>query len=86
MTLPISSNIIRNTIGYIELEVSMINNNLRVVENPNSTPQQATDAENIIKQCTKNIGKLVRTIEERTSWTMPATGYTNAQLKGKGII
>ena len=86
MTLPIPSSIIRNALGYINTDISMIMNHLMIADNPNSTPQQVIDAENIIKEGAKNLGKLLRTIEERTLWVMPATGYTNPQLKAKGII
>lgn len=86
MTLPISSNIIRNALGYINADISMIMNHLMIADNPNSTPQQIIDAENIIKEGAKNLGKLLRTIEERTLWVMPAKGYTNLELKKKGII
>ncbi len=86
MTLPISSVIIRNALGYISTDISMIMNHLMIADSPNATAQQVTDAENIVKQGVKNLGKLLRTIEERTTWTIPATGYTNGELKKKGII
>lgn len=86
MTLPISTTIIRNTVGYIDLEITMIGNFVNIIDNPNSSSEQIVDAENHIIQCSKNIGKLIKTLEEKTSWTMPSTGYTNKELQDKRII
>jgi hypothetical protein len=86
LTLPISSTIIRNAIGYLSMEITALNNYLDTIDNPNSTQTDKDNAELEVKQFAKNIGKMCRTIEERTNWTMPATGYTNQQLTSKGII
>lgn len=85
MTLPISSTIIRNALGYLQCEISALQNHLNTIDG-NSSQADKNKAELEVVKFAKNIGKLVKTIEGRTNWTMPTTGYTNAQLQSKGII
>ena len=85
MTLPISSSVIRNALGYLQCEISALQNHLNTLDGNSSKTEKALAETEVIKFA-KNIGKLVKTIEERTNWTMPNTGYTNQQLSSKGII
>ena len=85
MTLPISSTIIRNALGYLQCEISALQNHLNTIDGSSSQIEKNRAESEVIKFA-KNIGKLVKTIEERTNWTMPNTGYTNVQLQNKGII
>lgn len=85
MTLPISTTVIRNALGYLQCEISGLQNHLNTIDR-NSSQAEKDKAELEIIKFAKNIGKLVRTIEERTNWTMPASGYTNIQLQNKGIL
>lgn len=85
MTLPISSTIIRNALGYLQCEISGLQNHLNTIDG-NSSQADKNEAELEVVKFAKNIGKLVKTIEERTNWTMPTSGYTNTQLQNKGII
>ena len=85
MVLPISSTIIRNALGYLQCEISALQNHLNTIDG-NSSQTEKDNAELEVIKFAKNIGKLVKTIEERTKWTMPNIGYTNQQLKSKGII
>lgn len=68
------------------MELSAVQNYLNVIDNPNSSQVDITAAETKVKQFIQNIGKMCKTIEERTNWTIPSTGYTNNQLINKGII
>lgn len=85
MALPISTTIIRNVLGYLQCEISGLQNHLNTIDN-NSSQADKDKAELEVIKFAKNIGKMVRTIEERTNWTMPVSGYTNLQLQNKGII
>ena len=85
MTLPISSTVIRNALGYLQCEISGLQNHLGIIDGK-SAQAEKDRAELEVIRFAKNIGKLVKTIEERTNWTMPSTGYTNLQLQSKGII
>lgn len=85
MTLPISATILRNALGYLQCEISGLQNYLDTL-NRNSSDAGKAIAETKVIEFAKNIGKLVRTIEERTNWTMPKTGYTNQQLSDRKII
>ena len=85
MTLPISSTIIRNALGYLQCEISALQNHLNTIDG-NLSQAEKVKAEIEVVKFAKAIGKLVKTIEERTNWTMPTSGYTNTQLQNKGII
>ena len=85
MTLPISSTIIRNALGYLQCEISALQNHLNTIDG-NSSRIEKDNAELEVIKFAKNIGKMVKTIEERTNWVMPVSGYTNQQLSSKGII
>lgn len=85
MALPVSTTIIRNALGYLQCEISGLQNHLNTIDG-NSTQSEKDAAELEVIKFGKNIGKMARTLEERTNWTMPASGYTNAQLQNKGII
>ena len=85
MTLPISPTIIRNVLGYLQCEISALQNHLNTIDG-NSSQADKDKAELEVIKFAKAIGKMVRTIEERTNWTMPNSGYTNLQLQSKGII
>lgn len=86
MTLPISTTIIRNALGYLQCEISALQNHLNTIDNPNASAQEKTDAETNVIQFGKNIAKMIKTLEERTGMTIPSSGYTNTQLRNKGII
>ena len=86
MTLPISTTIIRNVLGYLQCDISGIFNHLNTIDNPNSSLSDKNSAELEVIKFGKNIGKIVKTLEERVNMTIPATGYTNTQLQSKGII
>lgn len=85
MTLPISTSIIRNVLGYLQCEISILQNHLNIID-ANLSQSEKDKAELEVINFAKNIGKLVKTIEDRTNWKMPTTGYTNAELSTKGII
>lgn len=85
MALPISTTIIRNVLGYLQCEISGLQNHLNTIDG-NSSQADKDKAELEVIKFAKNIGKMVKTIEENTGWTMPITGYTNLQLQNKGII
>ena len=85
MTLPVSTTIIRNVLGYLQCEISGIQNYLNIIDT-NAPQSEKDNAETEIIRFGKNIGKMARTLEERVNMTIPATGYTNAQLQNKGII
>lgn len=85
MVLPISTTIIRNALGYLQCEISGLQNHLSTIDR-NSSQADKDKAELEVIRFAKNIGKMVKTIEARTNWTMPTSGYTNAQLSSKGII
>lgn len=85
MVLPVSATIIRNVLGYLQYEISALQNHLNTVDS-NSSQAEKVKAELEVIKFAKNIGKLVKTIEEKTLWDMPKTGYTNLQLQSKGII
>ena len=85
MTLPISPTVIRNVLGYLQCEISCLQNHLNTIDGNSSLAEKAKAELEVIKFA-KAIGKMVKTIEARTNWTMPITGYTNLQLQSKGII
>lgn len=85
MVLPISPTIIRNVLGYLQCEISGLQNHLSTIDS-NSSQADKDRVELEVIRFAKNIGKMVKTIEERTNWTMPVSGYTNLQLQSKGII
>lgn len=85
MVLPITPTVIRNVLGYLQCEISGLQNHLNTIDR-NSSQAEKDAAEQKVIQFAKNIGKMVKTIEERTNWTMPNSGYTNQQLQNKGII
>jgi len=86
MTLPISTEIIRNVLGYLNVELSSISNYLNIIDNVNSTIQDKATAELQVKKFILNIGKMCKTVEEKTGFIMPIKGYTNIELKAKGLI
>ena len=85
MTLPVSTTIIRNALGYLQMDISGVMNHLKTIDG-NSSQVEKDNAELEVIKFAKNIGKMVKTIEERTNWTMPNSGYTKQQLQNKGII
>lgn len=85
MTLPISTTVIRNVLGYLQCEISALQNHLNTIDR-NSTIEEKNMAELEVRKFAIAIGKMVKTIEGRTSWVMPTSGYTNIQLQNKGII
>jgi len=86
MTLPISTDIIRNTIGYLNIEISAISNYLNTIDSVKSSIEDKATAEVQVKKFIQNIGKLCKTVEEKTGFIMPIKGYTNIELKAKGLI
>ena len=86
MTLPISTDIIRNALGYLQCDISGLFNHLNTIDNPNSSQADKDSAEVEVIKFGKNIGKMAKTLEERVGMTIPASGYTNIQLSNKGII
>lgn len=85
MTLPISTTIIRNALGYLQCEISALQNYLNVLDG-NSSQSEKDVAEIEIIKFGKNIGKMAKTLEERVGMNIPISGYTNIQLRSKGII
>ena len=85
MTLQISTTIIRNALGYLQCEISALQNYLNILDS-NASRSEKDIAETEVIKFGKNIGKMARTLEERTGMTIPLTGYTNIQLNNKGII
>lgn len=60
---------LRNMIGYIQLDLTKTSNLLLILENPNSTVQQKADAKAEMKQCAKNIRKMLNTIKVKANYT-----------------
>ena len=85
MTLPISTTIIRNALGYLQCDISALQNYLNILDS-NAPQSEKNIAETEVIKFGKNIGKMARTLEERTNMTIPLTGYNNTQLQNKGII
>ena len=86
MVLPVSIPLLRNTIGYIDLEIAALNNYLTTLEILDINPDDISFAENMVKEYTQNIMKLLKTIEEKSFLKMPKKGYTDHELKNKKIM
>ena len=83
MTLPIS--VIKNTLGYLQCDISAVINHLNILEGDN--PQDQKDqAELKAIESIKYICQMVKTIEKKADIKTVITGYTDAELKDKGII
>lgn len=86
MVLPVSTEIIRNVLGYLQVDISAVFNHLNTLDNTSSSESDNDFAETQVIAFGKNICKMARTLEERVNMTIPPTGYTNQQLRSRGII
>lgn len=86
MTLSISTSELRNMVGFLDMDITMINNFLKVLDNPDSRPEDMAVAEDTINQCLANMGQLLNTVGERAEMAMPTKAFTTEELIEKRII
>ncbi len=79
---------LRNTIGYIKMDLGVMEAQISVLENPNSTAQQKTAAKNTAKQAGLNVVKMLNTIANKAGYTLTlsSTTYTDQELTEKRCL
>ncbi len=66
--------------GYFNVYISTIQNMINIIENPNSTASQKTDAENMINGEILKFNKMVNVIIQKGKYTPVMTKYSDVEL------
>ena len=80
MTLLIDKKLLLNSMGYFNVYISTIQNMINIIENPNSTASQKTDAENMINGEILKFNKMVNVIIQKGKYTPVMTKYSDVEL------
>ncbi len=80
MTLLIDKKLLINSMGYFNVYISTIQNMINIIENPNSTASQKTDAENMINGEILKFNKMVNVIIQKGKYTPVMTKYSDVEL------
>ena len=69
----------------MQLDLNMMNAQITVLENPNSTAVEKTTAKNTAKQATLNLIKMLNTITSKAGYTitLSPTTFTDQELVEK---
>ena len=72
--------------GYFNVYISTIQNMINIIENPNSTASQKTDAENMINGEILKFNKMVNVIIQKGKYTPVSTKFSDIELGQMGIV
>ncbi len=86
MTLLIDKKLLLNSMGYFNVYISTIQNMINIIENPNSTASQKTDAENVINGEILKFNKMVNVIIQKGKYTPVSTKFSDIELGQMGIV
>ncbi len=86
MTLLIDKKLLLNSMGYFNVYISTIQNMINIIENPNSTSSQKTDAENVINGEILKFNKMINVIIQKGKYTPVSTKFSDIELGQMGIV
>ena len=72
--------------GYFNVYISTIQNMINIIENPNSTSSQKTDAENVINGEILKFNKMINVIIQKGKYTPVSTKFSDIELGQMGIV
>jgi len=76
---------ITNGVGYLQIWINQSTELVNVLNDPNSSSTDKTNATNGIKTALGNIYKLMNTACQAQGWTPPSGVFTAQQLSNMGI-
>ena len=84
--LLIDKKLLLNSLGYFNVYIGTMQNMIGILENPGSTTQQKTDAENMINSEILKFNKMVNVIIQKGKYTPVMTKFSDIELGQMGII
>ena len=86
MALLIDKKLLVNSIGYFDMYINIIQNMVRVIENPQSSQVDIISAENMINNEILKFNKMVNVIIQKGKYKPVIEKYSDLELTNMGIL